>query len=312
MRIIEEKELRQILTMDKAIELMRETFKRLGEGRAIQPLRTIQMFPGNNAFGFMPAHIGDYFGAKILTAFPSNEGTEYPSHMGYVILFENEHGCPVGLVDATSVTEIRTGAVSAVATDLLANPDAETLAIIGAGAQGRSHLKAMLKVRPGIRKVRVFDIRKEASERYVREMSSKTGLQIEEAFSVRDAVRDADIICTVTPSKEAYLTRDMVKEGAHINAVGTFSPVTREVASDLFRDAIVIADDINAMKKESGEYLIPLEEGIIKEDHVKGDLGDLITGKIKGRTSASDITIFDALGLAAEDVMCARYALVSD
>ena len=143
-------------------------------------------------------------------------------------------------------------------------------------------------------------------------VEAKKAIDSQKQYSVEEAVKDADIICTVTPSKEAYLTREMVKEGAHINAVGTFSPVTREVASDLFRDAIVIADDMTAMKKESGEYLIPLEEGIIGEDHVKGDLGDLITGKIKGRTSPSDITVFDALGLAAEDVMCARYALIGD
>ncbi len=312
MRIIEEKEVRELLTTKKAIELMRETFMRLGEGRAIQPVRTIQMFPGNNAFGFMPAHTGDFFGAKILTAFPSNEGTEYPSHMGYVILFENEHGSPVGLVDATSVTEIRTGAVSAVATDLLANPDVEELAVIGAGAQGRSHLRAILKVRPLIKRIKVYDIRPEATDRYIREMEEETGLPVEGAPSVREAVKDADIICTVTPSKEAYLTREMVRKGTHINAVGTFSPVTREVASDLFADAIVIADDMTAMRKESGEYLIPLQEGIITEDHVKGDLGELITGKIKGRISRDDITVFDALGLAAEDVMCARFLLLGD
>lgn len=257
----------------------------------------------------MPAYLGstDYFGAKVVNAMPQNVGTGYPSHNGYVIVFESVHGQCVGLADAGAITQIRTGAVSAVATDLLARKDSRSLALIGAGAQARSHLEAILCVRPQIQQVWVYDIRPEAAQKFRTEMEAKFPVSISVCTGVKEAVKDADIICTVTPSKEAYLQADWVKPGAHINAVGTFSPTTREVTSQLVRRSRLYADQIEAMKQESGEYLVPLQEGLITEEHIQGSIGQLLLGKAQGRTSDTDITLFDALGLAVEDVICGRY-----
>jgi len=313
MKIVEANEVFQRLTMPTCIKLMREALQLLESGKAQQPIRAMARFPQGEVFGFMPAYLGsdDYFGAKVVNAIPHNVGTEYPSHNGYVIVFESAHGQCVGLADAGAITQIRTGAVSGVATDLLARSDAKTLAIIGAGAQGRSHLEAMLCVRPQISEVRVYDIRTEAAERYKAEMEAKFGKPITVCSSVREAVENADIICTLTPSKEPYLKADWIKPGAHINAVGTFSPTTREVTSELMAKASLFADQIEAMKKEAGEYLIPLQEGLITEDHVKGSIGQLLLGQVQGRISATEITLFDALGLAVEDVICGRYLCVA-
>lgn len=309
MKIVEAAEARERLDMKTCIGLMREAFIALEDGTAMQPLRSVNKIPHGNSFGFMPAYLGDddYFGAKVITAFHGNLGTQYPSHMGYVMMFESKHGSFVGMADCSVITEIRTGAVSGVATELLARRDAKKAAIIGAGAQGRGHLEAMLLVRPSLCEVSVYDIRPEAAEKYATEMGQKYGLPVKVADNVEEAVYDADIICTVTPSKEAYLKKEWVKKGTHINAVGTFSPTTREVTSELVAAARLYADQKEAMKKEAGEYLIPLAEGLITEEHIVGSIGEVLLGKAPARGSEDEITLFDALGLAVEDVICGRY-----
>ncbi|MBQ9307080.1 MAG: ornithine cyclodeaminase family protein [Clostridia bacterium] len=308
MRILEEKDVRSLLSAGEGVEIMRKALQGLEEGQYAMPPRLITHMPNTAVFGFMPAWCGGYYGAKVITAYAPNAGTQYPSHIGYVMLFESEHSTVAGLVDATSVTEIRTGCVSAVATDVLARKDAHTLALIGAGAQARSHLSAILSVRP-ITSVTVYDLRPEAAEAFAQEAEEKYGLKVSIAQDVRSCVREADIICTLTPAKEAYLTLDMVKPGTHINAVGTFTPSTREVASDLIAASRLYADQVEAMKRESGEYLIPLNEGLIGEDHIVGSVGEVLLGRKCGRGNDTEITLFDALGLAVEDVATAVYVL---
>ena len=305
MVIIEKEQVRALLTPETCIKAMEQALMDLENGVCDMPQRLICKMPNGAAFGFMPAYVGDYFGAKVLTAYAANMGTEYPSHIGYVVLFESEHCTVSALVDAGSITEIRTGCVSAVATRLLAREDAHTLAVIGAGAQARSHLAAIRLVRD-ITQVHVYDLFPAAAERYAAEMTEKYGIPVKVAGSVAEAVADADIICTLCPAKEPYLTRDMVKPGVHINAVGTFSPVTREVASDLVAAARLYSDHTPATRAESGEYLIPLQEGLITEDHILGSVGQLLLGRAESRTDDTQITVFDALGLAVEDVASAK------
>lgn len=313
MKIVEAAEARRRLDTATCIRLMREALTALDRGEALQPIRTIAQLP-RGAFGFMPAYLGDddCFGAKVITAYPGNLGTEYPSHMGYVMIFESKHGSFLGMADASVITEIRTGAVSGVATDLLARRDAKRLAVIGAGAQGRGHMAAMLQVRPNLQSAAVYDIRPEAAARYAWEMQEKYGIPVGAAESAEAAVRGADIICTVTPSQEAYLKKEWVQPGAHINAVGTFTPTTREVTSELVAASKLYADQVAAMKKEAGEYLIPLSEGLITEDHIVGSIGQVLLGQVPGRENDQEITLFDALGLAVEDVICGRYLVCGD
>lgn len=305
MRIIEKEQVRAIMTPEKCMEAMKEALMDLESGKCAMPQRLLCTMPNTAVFGFMPAYVGDYFGAKVISAYAPNMGTEYPSHIGYVILFEAEHSTVSAMVEAGTITEIRTGCVSAVATDLLARKDASKLAVIGAGAQARSHLAALRLVRD-ITEVQVFDLSQAAALRYAKEMQEKYGISVTVAASVADAVKDADIICTVCPAKEAYLTRDMVKPGVHINAVGTFTPTTREVASDLVASARLYSDYTEATRKESGEYLVPLREGLITENHILGSVGELLLGKAEGRKTDNDITMFDALGLAVEDIASAK------
>ncbi len=308
MRIVEAAEVRQKLTPGVCIPLMRQALVALESGAANQPLRSVIKLPDGEAFGFMPAYLGadDYFGAKVLTAFHKNIGTEYPSHIGYVMLFESVHGSFVGMADATVITEMRTGAVSAVATDLLARKDASRLALIGAGAQARSHLASIRCVR-NITEAAVFDINPASAARFAREMTQAHGLPVTVADSAQACVKNADIICTLTPSKEPFLQKEWVAKGTHINAVGTFTPATREVTSGLVAAAKLYADYVPALLAESGEYLVPLQEGLIGPEHVVGSIGEVLMGKAPARENEEEITLFDALGLAVEDIVCAKY-----
>lgn len=306
MKIIEKQQVREILQPKVCIELMKQAMMGLENGIYAQPPRLITVMPNTAKFGFMPAYVGDYFGAKVISAYAPNMGTEYPSHIGYVMLFESEHSTVAGMIEAGSITEIRTGAVSAAATDLLARKDAHRLALIGAGAQARSHLAAVREIRE-IRSVTVYDLFGQAADRFKQEMEARYRIPVTVCSCVQDAVKDADIICTVSPSKEPCLFASMVKPGTHINAVGTFTPTTREVSSDLVAASRLYSDQTEATKRESGEYLIPLKEGLITEDHIVGSVGELLAGRIEGRTDDSQITMFDALGLAIEDVACAKY-----
>lgn len=324
MLIIEGPEVDRLLPMGVCIDLMRETFRRFAVGDYGQPARSIVILPGGDLFGFMPAYLGGpaapagsegpggaagpaasgYFGAKLVTAFHHNLEAGLPSHQGYVMLFESGHGRLVAMVDAASVTRIRTGAVSAVATQLLARADAHRLALIGAGAQARSHLEAIGLIR-NIESVRVFDVDRRRAEAFASEAEGKYLISVRVAASVEAAVADADIVCTLTPSAQPFLSLGMLRPGTHVNAVGAFSPDKREVCSDLVAASRLYADQVEAMRRECGEYLIPLREGRITENHILGALGDLLLGRIQGRRSEADITLFDALGLAVEDVASA-------
>ena len=307
-RMIDAEEIFRELTMEVCIPLMADTLKNFSAGKSLQQPRTLQVLPGGGLFGFMPAYLGenDFFGAKVVTGFHSNQSAGYPSHMGSVLLFDSKYGALRAMADATAITQIRTGAVSGVATDLLARKDASHLALIGAGAQARSHMTAMNAVRQ-IKRVTIWDYYPEAAEKLALEVQETYHINASVCSTVRDAVRDADIICTVSLCKEPILDALCVKPGVHINAVGAFSPTTREIASDLVVRSKLYGDGRDSMLRECGEFLIPKSEGLIDESHIRGMLGDILLGNCPGRENDSEITLFDALGLAVEDVACAKY-----
>lgn len=308
MIIFEAEQVLAQLPMQHCIGLMAEAVSKLAAGESSQPLRTITRLPDGNLFGFMPAYLGkdDYFGAKIATVFHTNAGTDYPTHMGYVMLLDAAHGSVYAMADASAITQLRTGAVSGAATDLLARKDAHALAILGTGAQGWSHLEAMCCVRD-ITSAVVYDVNPARAADFARRATERFGLPVRAAGSVTDATMDADIICTVTSSKTPILSAAQVKPGAHINAVGAYTKTTREIASDLVAASRLYADSMESILQEGGEFLIPQAEGLIDKSHIVGDLGGLLLGTVPARTSDEQITLFDAHGLAVEDVACVRW-----
>jgi ornithine cyclodeaminase len=228
--------------------------------------------------------------------------------LGAVILFDTQHGLLRAIVDGTAVTAIRTAAVSGVATRLLAREDAGDLAIIGAGTQARTHLEAMLNVRI-IWRVRVFSLPLEGATEFARRESKRHGIEVEVKEAAQEAVEGADLICTTTTAKKPVLQGAWIAPGAHINAVGAFQPATRELDTAAVVQARLYVDRRESALNEAGEFLIPKQEGVISDDHIVGELGEVLIGKVPGRCSPNEITLFKSLGIAVEDLAAAHYVL---
>jgi len=307
--IVNQSEVPHLLPMNECIEVMAQALMTLGRGEAILPLRPVLWLPEKvGALGMMPAYIGmpKAVGLKVVTVFPGNHGTEYDSHQGAVMLFEAEHGSLLALIDASAITAIRTAAVSGVATRLLARENASDLAILGSGVQARTHLEAMLHARP-LRRVRVWSKTPEHVQAFAERESRRHGIRIEPMESAREAVEGADIICTTTSAREPVLRGDWIALGAHINAVGSSVAFTRELDTAAVARARLFVDRRESTLNEAGDFLMPKKEGAIGDDHILGEIGEILLGQIGGRRSAEEITLFKSLGLAVEDLAAAHH-----
>jgi alanine dehydrogenase len=306
--IVSQAEVLQLLPMSECIEAMTEALKTLARGNAILPLRPIMWLPEKvGALGMMPAYLGDTkaMGLKVVTVFPGNHGTQYDSHQGAVMLFESEHGRLLAIIDASEITAIRTAATTAVATRVLARQDASDLAILGSGVQARTHLEAMLLVRP-IKRVRVWSRSPDHARHFAEQAAGRHGIKVEAMGTARDAVTGADIICTTTAAPEPVLLGEWIAPGAHVNAVGSSVAFTRELDTAAVVKARLFVDRRDSTVNEAGDFLFPKKEGAIGDDHIRGDIGDVLLGRIAGRASEAEVTLFKSLGLAVEDLAAAQ------
>jgi ornithine cyclodeaminase len=296
--------------MAECIELMSDALGSLARGEVYQPLRTIIRPPdARGLLGLMSAYRhGEHgaFGMKAICVFPGNPALGKDAHQGMVMLFSQETGEPQALMNASQITATRTAAVSAVATRLLARPDAERLGIIGAGVQARTHLGALAIVR-SIKLARVACRTRDHAVQLVREMQDKVSFPIEAVDSNEDAVRGADLIVTATSANEPVVERDWIADGAHINAIGTHSPLSREIDSETMAAARIFADRRESVLNEAGDYLLAAQEGAVAPESIVAEVGELIIKTKEGRISPEEITLFKSLGLAIEDVACAEY-----
>lgn len=296
--------------MLECIELMSDALASLARGEVFQPLRTIVRPPdARGLLGLMPTfRDGERgaFGMKAICVFPGNPSLGKDAHQGMVILFSQETGEPLALMNASQITATRTAAVSAVATRLLARPDADELGIIGAGVQARTHLVALGSVR-SIRRARVACRNPEHALQLVSEMQDRVGFPIETVSSNEAAVRDADIVVTATSAHEPVLKRTWLADGAHINAIGTHSPQSREIDTDTMAAARIFVDRRESALNEAGDYLLAAQEGAVTPDSIVAEIGELVIKSKQGRISPQEITLFKSLGLAIEDVVCADY-----
>jgi len=308
--ILSEHEVEQLLPMGECISVMEEAFVALARGQAEHPLRTI-FRPGEikGVMALMPAFRASptpLFGLKAICVFPGNAAIGKDAHQGGVMLFDGATGELLAMVNASAITAIRTAAVSGLATRLLARDDASDLAIIGAGVQARSHLGAMNCVRK-LSRVRIASRSFENARKFVEEMQPQFPVVIEPVETVEAAVRGADIIVTATTSRDPVLKREWISPGAHINAIGTFSPKAREVDTGTMVAAQLFVDRRESALNEAGDYLIAASEGAIGPAHIRADLGEVLTGVHSGRTSPEEITLFKSLGLAVEDLGAAAH-----
>ncbi|EOH86502.1 ornithine cyclodeaminase family protein [Enterococcus pallens] len=295
------------LDMQVCVDLMTETLKNVETGEDVQYLRNAIKMPNENILGLMPGYSNSgYFGTKVLSVYLQNSQDGYPSHQGQILIFEKEHGQLQGVVDATSVTKLRTGAVSAAASKVLANPDSSKLALLGAGEQGESHLQALL-TQFALTEVTVWDRDFERAQRFADRESAKQQVAITACQTSQKAVQDADIICTLTPAKAPIIEAAWLKPGVHINAVGACTADTRELATDIVQQARFFGDNEESVMHEAGDFLIPLHEEAITKDHYLGTVGQVIQGAVSGRLAKDDMTVFEALGMAVEDLAVANY-----
>ena len=315
MLILSQAEIETLLPMNACIDVMASALASLACGDAVLPLRTVILVPNTtDAFATMPGYLrmqtrGDgqtVIGAKVITVFPGNHGTAFDSHQGAVLLFDPDNGALSAVLDATPVTTIRTAAVSAVATRLLAREDASTLAIIGAGVQAHAHLEAMCAVRP-IRALRVWTRSAENARRLVDVARERFQLEASIASSGADAVRGTDIVCTTTSAREPVLFGEWLSPGTLVNAIGASQASARELDSACVVRSRLYVDRRESALKEPGDILVPLQDGDIGPEHIVGEIGELLIGRAHGRRDAREITLFKSLGLAIEDLAASAY-----
>jgi ornithine cyclodeaminase len=309
MLAIGDAEVRSLLTMPACIDLMADALAALAAGQAQVPLRSLMWLPDRSGLlGMMPGHLATagVMGIKVVSVMPGNHGTPFDAHQGVVLIFETRHGRPLALVDATSITAIRTAAVSGVATRLLARPDAGDLAILGSGTQAVSHLEAMCAVRP-IRRVRVWSRTPSHARQFAETESGRRGIPIEIAADAREAVAGADLVCTTTASPEPVLHGAWISPGTHINAVGSSVRSARELDSAAVARSRLFVDRRESTLNEAGDFLMARAEGAITDDHIIAEIGDILDGRAQGRRTAAEITLFKSLGLSVEDVASAMF-----
>jgi ornithine cyclodeaminase/alanine dehydrogenase-like protein (mu-crystallin family) len=302
-RVVGEEETRRLLPMEECIDAMAEVLAALARGRLHNPLRSVVRPPdASTLLGLMPAHRGGdepLYALKAVVIAPENPKRGLDAHQGLVAVFDGTTGQVRGLVNASAVTAVRTAAVSGVATRALARRGSRTLAILGAGVQARAHLEAMRAVIPFERVV--------AWSRTPGRVAELDG--VEEAESVEDVVREADVVVTATTAREPIVRREWLKPGAHVNAVGSSIPTTRELDTATMAAAALFVDRRESTVNESGDYLFAARDGAIGPEHIRAELGEVLAGDAEGRRSDDELTVFKSLGLAVEDLAAAELVL---
>lgn len=306
--LLSEKDVRAVLPMPDLITSMEGALAQFSAGTVTQPVRTVLEVGADKAyFGVMPASLDDppAVGAKLVTVYAKNHDKGLPSHLATIILLDHATGGLVAIVDGRYITEARTAAVSAVSVKHLARPDARVLGIIGSGVQARSHLEAIRQVR-ALDDVRVWSPSALHREAFAFEMAAATGQPVRAVATAELAARGADIVVLATSSRTPVIADVDIDPGTHIAGVGACRPDQREMPTAVLARARVYVDSRAAARQEAGDLLIPQREGAFSDDHIKGELGDVVAGRLPGRLAANDVTIFKSLGMAVEDVVTAR------
>ena len=312
MRFIDRDEVASRLTYDRCIPLVREAMIALSRGDTRQIPRPIITLSAGRMFGIMPGALGAHaaFGAKLISVFHGNFARGIQSHQGLVVLFDPESGAPVCAVHAGEITAIRTAAASAVATQALARPDARHLAILGYGEQARTHARAIGKVRD-LASITVWGRSPQRAQAFAEEMQAELRLPVAPAPNVREAVAEADIVCTVTAASEPILHGAWVRPGTHLNVVGSSYAGPAEIDNDLVARSRFIADSRENVLAQGAEFLRAKAAGLVGDDHIAAEIGEVLSGKIEGRRNAEEITIYKSLGHVVQD-LAAAWALYSE
>jgi alanine dehydrogenase len=305
--LLTEEHVKSVLPMSDLVSSMESALARFSCGDVQQPVRTVLTVGAQKSWwGLMPAYVADpaTMGAKLVTVFNGNTARGLPTHLAMIVLFDPDTGALQALMDGRYITEARTAAVSAVSARHLARADASTLAIIGTGVQARSHLEAYAEVRQ-LRDVRVWSPRPASRERFVDEMAGHAQAPLRATPTAEEAVRGADLVVLATSSPTPVVDVSWISPGSHIVSVGACRPDQREMAPELVARARLFVDSRAAALVESGDVVMGIAERRFGQDHIAGELGELVLGRVPGRQSNDQLTIFKSLGMAVEDVVAA-------
>ena len=292
-------QINDLISMEEAIRAMKTAFAQLSSGEAVVPPRLSLDIPDKNATSVvMPAYaMGSlYYTVKIVSVNYSNPDKGLPLIHGVVQVFDAENGQHIANLDGASITAIRTGAASGLATDLLAKENANVCAVFGTGVQAASHIEAVLEVRP-IEKIMVFSRSKPSAEKFCSTLANQVQCEIGE----KESLLEADIVCTTTPASSPLFETDKIKPGCHLNVVGSAQPSFREVPTGLVARSKIIVDKREACEQEAGDLIIPVQEGSWSFEQVHGELGQVVSGDIIARESENEITLFKSVGNAIQD-----------
>lgn len=308
-RLLTSEEIKNLISMKEAIDIMKLAFSDLSMGRYLMPVRTVTDFDSGaiSLFykpSFLPAD--NRIGIKLLSQSRGRPLQGNPAIQGIMILINSENNSIIGLLDGTCLTALRTGAASGIATRLLSRSESSVLALFGAGAQGYTQFEAVCCER-AIRRAYIYDISSEAVKRFIDFFRPATDVELLPGTDL-SYLREADIICTATTSLKPLFPTDMLKKGVHINAIGSYSPKMQELPDNLFSVASLYVDHRESCFSESGDIIIPVSKGTFNPGNYKGEIGELISSKIAGRTSQDQITVFKSVGVAIQDLAIASFA----
>lgn len=307
-RFLDRDEVARRLTCETCIPLIRDAMIAFSRGETKQLLRSILPLSEGRLFGIMPGALGAHapFGAKLISVFHGNFARGIQSHQGLVLLFDPDSGAPVCAVHAGEITAIRTAAASAVATDALARPDSHRLALLGYGEQAGTHARAIPHIRD-ITSITVWGRSPDRAAAFAQQRQTELGIPVTPAASVREAVAEADIVCTLTSAFDPILFAQDVRPGTHINVVGSSYAGPAEIDNELVARARLIADSRESVLAQGAEFLRAKEAGLVGDEHVAGEIGQVLAGAIPGRQSPGQITIYKSLGHVVQDLAAAWY-----
>jgi ornithine cyclodeaminase/alanine dehydrogenase-like protein (mu-crystallin family) len=304
-----------LLDLDALRDALRPAMEDVSSGGASMPARIAATVPSGGLLAAMPAYAptGGGLMTKLVSLFPGNSGTSLPTHQALVIVFDAESGEPLALLDGTSITTLRTAAGSALSAELLARPDARTLAILGTGVQARAHAEAMMRVRP-IQQIRVAGRNSDRAGSLASSLQDALGVEVQAVDTYQAACADADLVCAATHSPVPVVEREFLKPGVHVTSVG-YNTDGREVDSATVADAVVVVESVAAVLAPPpagcNDLRLPIEEGLIEPGHIHAEIGELLTGAKAGRTSPDQITLYKSVGVAAQDAAAADLVLTA-
>lgn len=308
MLVLSAKDVNAAADVGRVIAAVRRAYVEYSDGTTMVPVRTPFAFANGGITLFMPGYAPGAGASvmKIVSVFPQNPARGLPTIMALAVLTDSETGEPLAAMEAGSVTALRTGAASGLATDLLARDDARSLAIIGAGVQGRTQLEAICAVRP-IETVAVYDTEPARVETFIADMAPRVSARLAAAAGADEAVRNADVIAAATTSRTPVFSGSALKEGVHVNGVGSSTLTAQEIGPDtVLRMDKIVVDSREAAMAEAGDIVVPMRQGLLPADSIYGEIGEVAAGRMPGRERDDESTLFKAVGIAVLDLFTAR------